>query len=138
MMWGRRSSRRLARRLLNSVPYRASCGVYLEPVPAFVLEQMVARFQRPSVAEQGRPVAGVPLGAQKVHVFPPRIGSGPYQGEVVVAHPDDGIAVRQVAALVPARFPVHLEVRGIRSPQDAPDLSRQFPPDAEGLPAVGR
>lgn len=113
-------------------------GVQLELVPVLVLEQVVARFQRPSVAEQGHPVAGVPLASQKVHVFPPGIRSGLDQGKVVIAHPDDGIAVRQVAALVFPRFSVHAEVRGVRGPQDAPGLAGEFSADAEGVPAVGR
>lgn len=78
----------------------ARVGVQLEFVPVPVLEQVIARFQRPAVAEQGQSVAWMPLAAQKVHVFPAGVRAGLHQGKVVIPHPYHGIAVRQVAALV--------------------------------------
>ena len=79
----------------------------------------------------------MPLAAQKVHVFPAGVRAGLHQGKVVIPHPDHGIAVRQVAALVFAGRSVDAEVRSGRRPQDAPDLSRKFSADAEGLCSVG-
>ena len=114
----------------------ARVGVQLQLVPVPVLEQVVARFQRPPVAEQGQPVAGVPLAAQKVHVFPAGVRSGLHQGKIVIPHPYHGVAVRQIAALVLARLSVDAEARSVRGPQDAPGLPRQLSADAEGLLSV--
>ena len=115
----------------------ARVGVQLEFVPVPVLEQVIARFQRPAVAEQGQSVAWMPLAAQKVHIFPAGVRAGLHQGKVVIPHPYHGIAVRQVAALVFAGLSVDAEVRSVRRPQDAPDLPRKFSADAEGLFSVG-